>query len=326
MQLAVSQVKLPGTEITYRWTGMDTGYSKSAATFISENSNYYPDERELIANELNQNLNLNGGRSNNIISGTSASLTANMSTTSEWLSPVLDSERISLCCTTNKISNYTRATFNVSSLDDRALPASTGISFTGNRINATAAGTTRADIQTLDIGKEITISGSSNNNSTFTITGVDVDGQGFNVTPAVTTESAGASVVITQHERYLDGIAPTGTSNAANYITKRFSIENPATALKILFEANRPDPATVNVYYKIVEEGDIRDFDSIPYVLATPDRTDNPDENPAFFAEREYTVSNLNSFSTAAVKLELKSTSTVEVPRIKNLRIIALAL
>jgi len=44
------------------------------------------------------------------------------------------------------------------------------------------------------------------------------------------------------------------------------------------------------------------------------------------FREREYTISGLNSYSTAAVKIEFKSTSTIEVPRIKNLRIIALAL
>ena len=62
------------------------------------------------------------------------------------------------------------------------------------------------------------------------------------------------------------------------------------------------------------------------FVGATPDNVDNPDENPLSFAEREYTISGLNSFSTAAIKIEFKSTSTVEVPRVKNLRIIALAL
>jgi hypothetical protein len=125
----------------------------------------------------------------------------------------------------------------------------------------------------------------------------------------------------------LGGIAPTGSSNASTYVTRRFTLDNPATALKILFEANRPDPATIEVYYKIVEEGDTRDFDNIPYVLASLDSgVDTPDENPASFAEREYTISGLNSYSTAAVKLEFKSTSTVEVPRVKNLRIIALAL
>ena len=69
------------------------------------------------------------------------------------------------------------------------LPVSTGVSFSGNTISATASGTIRADIQTLDVGKEITISGSSNNNSTFTVTSVATDGASFTVTPATATES-----------------------------------------------------------------------------------------------------------------------------------------
>ena len=327
IQLAVSQVKLPGTEITYRWTGMDTGYSKNAVTNISENSNYYPDEREIVASEQNQNTNLNGGRSNNTISGTSANVVCNMTTSSEWLTPVLDSERVSLCLTSNKISNYTRSTFNIASLDDREASNATGsITFSATNSNmTTAVSGVQDEFTTLDIGKDITISGTSSNNTSFTITSVATDGSSVGLTPAPTNETT-SSAVITQHERYLGGIAPTGSSNASNYVTRRFTVDNPATALKILFEANRPDPASIEVYYKIVEEGDTRDFDNIPYVLATSDRVDNPDENPESFAEREYTISGLNSFSTAAIKLEFKSTSTVEVPRVKNLRIIALAL
>ena len=76
----------------------------------------------------------------------------------------------------------------------------------------------------------------------------------------------------------------------------------------------------------IAEEGDPRNFDDIPYVLSTTDVTDNPDENRELFREREHTISGLNSFSTAAVKFEFKSTSTVEVPKIKNLRVLAFAL
>ena len=326
IQLAVSQVKLPGTDIQYRWTGMDAGYSKNATTNISENSNYYPSEREIIASEQNQNVNLNGGRSVNTISGTSANVVCNMTTTSEWLTPVLDSERISLCLTSNKISNYTRSTFNVTSLDDRVASNATGaITFSSTGMATSVAGV-KSEFLTLDIGKDITITGTSSNNSSFTVTSLADDGSSVGLTPAPTSETTSAAV-ITQHERYLGGIAPTGSSNASTYVTRRFTLDNPATALKILFEANRPDPAAIEVYYKIVEEGDTRDFDNIPYVLASLDSgVDTPDENPASFAEREYTISGLNSYSTAAIKLEFKSTSTVEVPRVKNLRIIALAL
>ena len=166
----------------------------------------------------------------------------------------------------------------------------------------------------------------SNNGNTFTVTSVADDGSSFNVSPATAADSSSTSTTITQHERYLDGIAPTGTSNASNYMTKRFSLANPSTALKVLFDANRPSPSTINVYYKIVEEGDTRDFDKIPYTLATIDSVDSADENENSIKEREYTINDLNSFSSAAIKIEMKSTNTVQVPRIKNLRILALAL
>ena len=327
LQLAVSQIKLPGTDIVYRWTGMDSGYSKNPTTNIQENDNYYPPTREIVASEENQDQFLNGGRSNNVTTGTSANLTLNMTSTSEWLTPVLDSERVSLAMTSNRVTNYTRAGFNNPDLDDRdASSSNANIAFSNSTSRMTTSDSaTQDEFLTLDEGKEITITGSASNNRSFTVLEVAVDGSYVEITPAPANESAGSSTTVTQHERYLDGIAPTGTSNNSNYITKRFTLENPATALKILYEANRPDSATLDIYYKIVREGDIRDFDDIPYTLLPPDATDNPDENYEIFREREHSADGLGSYTTAAVKIEMKSTSTIEIPRIKNLRILALA-
>lgn len=326
VQPSVSQLKFPQTSTVYRYTGMSSGYSKQGVVTVQENDNYYPSLRHLIASEENAVVKLTGGRANNIISGTSAKLEVVMTSTNSYLSPVIDTERVSLCMTSNRITNYTRNDVNVTEIDDRALNASTAISFSGNTISAAASGTIRDEFKTLDIGKEITISGSSNNNTTFTITDVATDGSSIDVTPATTTETAGASVIVTQHENYFDGIAPEGTSNAANYLTKRFTLANPATALRIMFEANRPEPSVLDIYYKISSEGDVRDFDDIPYVKATLEVSDNPDENRDLFREREYTISGLSAFSNCAIKMEFRSTSTTEVPRVKNLRVLALAL
>ena len=89
---------------------------------------------------------------------------------------------------------------------------------------------------------------------------------------------------------------------------------------------NRPGTTTVSVYYKIVEDGDTRSFDDIPYVLTSPDTTDSADEIETIFRERSHTVSSLNTFATVAVKVEMKSTNTCQVPKLKNLRVLALAL
>ena len=93
-----------------------------------------------------------------------------------------------------------------------------------------------------------------------------------------------------------------------------------------MYEANRPEPSFLDIYYKISSEGDVRDFDDIPYVKAETDVSDNPDENRNLYREREYTISGLDAFSTCAIKIEFRSTSSVEVPKVKNLRVLALAL
>ena len=110
VQLAVSEIKVPGTNITYSWTGMDTGYNKQIARPITENRSYYPANRQIVASEVNQDTQLSGGRTNNAISGTSANVSAIMTSTSSFLTPVLDSERISLCLTSNKTVSYTHLT------------------------------------------------------------------------------------------------------------------------------------------------------------------------------------------------------------------------
>ena len=328
VQLAVSEIKVPGTNITYSWTGMDTGYNKQIARSITENRSYYPANRQIVASEVNQDTQLDGGRTNNAISGTSANVTATMTSSSSFLTPVLDAERFSLCLTSNKISNYARSTFNDTDLDDRiAVSSSSNFSFTTTGLSSSNA-TVKGQLATLDIGKDITVSGSTTtaaNNTTYKVLSVAEDGSTVTLSPTPNTAETANSSVITQHERYLDGIAPTGTSNSSNYMTKRFSLANPSTALKVLFDANRPSPSTINVYYKIVEEGDTRDFDKIPYTLATIDSGDSPDDSENSFKEREYTINDLNSFSSAAIKIEMKSTNTVQVPRLKNLRILALA-
>ena len=327
VQPSVSQLKFPETTTIYRYTGMSTGYSKQAVYTVQENDNHYPSLRNLIASEENAVVKLTGGRANNLISGTSAKLEVVMTTTNSYLSPVIDTERVSLCMTSNKISNYSRSDVNVTEIDDRALTAANNISFSNaNSQMLSSVSATKEEFKTLDIGKEITISGSTSNNASFTITDLAADGSTVTLTPKPTTESTGQTITVTQHENYLDGIAPEGTSNASNYLTKRFTLQNPATALRIMYEGNRPEPSQLEIYYKISSEGDVRDFDDIPYVKAEPDVSDNPDEQRDLFREREYTISGLGAFSNCAVKIEFKSSSSVEVPRIKNLRVLALAL
>ena len=85
---------------------------------------------------------------------------------------------------------------------------------------------------------------------------------------------------------------------------------------------NRPSGTILDVYYKIIEDGQDLKFDDIAYRLSATDVTDTADEEPSIFRERQHTISGLNAFSTIAVKLVFKSSNSAYVPQVKNLRVL----
>ena len=290
---------------------------------LMPNDNFYSTKTFLIASADNQATNF-------ATQGHSAKMIVTLGTNHRTLSPVLDSQRISLCAISNRIDNETEATVNNSAFDNRTVSnAVNTIALSNTNTNMTTANADRkAEFLTLDIGKTITVSGASNsnNNKDYVVTSVSSDGASVGLTPAPgTDESASANITVVQKERFRSDIAPTGATNQANYLTKRFVLENPATAIKILYEMNRPSGTILDVYYKIIEDGQDLKFDDIAYRLSATDVTDTADEEPSIFRERQHTISGLNAFSTIAVKLVFKTTNTAYVPQVKNLRVLALA-
>ena len=325
IQPTISQVKLPDTTLSYDIDIADTSDTMSGYINVQENDNYYPKNRKniLSTDNLANNDTLN-------TQGYTARLRATLQTLNNYTTPVIDSQRVSLCMIANRIDDVSESDVNVDAFDLRTVvDGETTIAFSNTDSTITTANSDqKAELLTLDIGKTITVTGASNagNNKDYEVINIRDDGGTIEVSPAPgTNESASSSVTIKQSEKFLSDKAPVGASNKANYVTRRFTLENPSTALKIMYEMNRPSGTNVDVYYKILKDGDDRAFDSIPYVQATIDVTDSPDENDTIFRERVHTVSELDSFSSVAVKLVFKSTNTAYVPKIKNLRVLALA-
>jgi hypothetical protein len=232
----------------------------------------------------------------------------------------------------NRIDNLTETDVTETVFDDRtAVSSNTNVAFSNtNGTITTTDATTRGLFDTLDIGKYITTTGASNanNNKKYLITDYRNDGTTSTLTVSPvpgTNESATASVTIVQHEKFLHDIAPVGATNLANYVTRRFTLENPSTAIKIMYEMNRPAGTTMDVYYKVLTDGAEKEFDDIPYTLTETEISDSPDDNVEIFRTREHLVENLSEFSAIAIKFVYKSTNTAFVPKIKNLRVIALA-
>jgi hypothetical protein len=117
----------------------------------------------------------------------------------------------------------------------------------------------------------------------------------------------------------------------AKYVTKAITLNDPASTIRILYNANIPNAAKVDVYYKVGDNGS-NSFDGAEYKLITnggPNVSTFKEviksENRRQFGEAEYLVENLTPFTTLKIKLVMKSSNSAKVPRIKDLRVIAYA-
>ena len=136
---------------------------------------------------------------------------------------------------------------------------------------------------------------------------------------------------------------PSGDDHDAIYITKRATLENPATSLRVIFDANREDTADIKVLYKILRTDDANDFDELDFRFFNDDGTvvgsGGPDVSvsPSLgldqFNEYEFTAgvtddgigTPLDEFIAFQIKIVMRATNSARPPRIKDLRILALA-
>jgi hypothetical protein len=280
---------------------------------LANESNYFPAPR-MIASEINENESLSGNKS--------VTMNVTMSSTNDALSPILDTHRTSLVVINNKVNNPLETNMNVSGLDDNViLSDATGVTISGSTITTS---TQNAAFLTATVGKFLTIAGASSGSSTRLITAIAADGSSitFSSAPAAVT----GNVTLTQRERFVDEIAPLESSTYSKYVTKKVNLANASNFLRVRFAGNIPAEASVEVYYKTAVLGSNSSFESVPYSLMTVDApiVNVSNETDRFF-DIAYSQNNMESFDALQLKLVLKSSNSSEIPRIKDLRVIACA-
>ena len=130
---------------------------------------------------------------------------------------------------------------------------------------------------------------------------------------------------------------PEGDQNAFIYITKRVALENPATALKVFFAANKHSSAELKVMFKVLRSDSADDFDNLGYEffnttgttdIVTPSSLGRDD-----LQQYVYTAgvtddgigTPLPEFIQFAIKIVGQGTNAAQPPKIRDLRVIALA-
>lgn len=292
-----------------------SAYELLTATDVSANENNYFYSPRMVASQVNE-TNLLGNNK-------SATFRVQMSTTNDSVTPLIDTQRVSLILVNNKINDPAETTTNVALLDyNPILTAATDITFSSTSMFAANA-SSRAAFKTVMIGKYLTITGSTSGEWTGLVSGIASDGS--SITFTTSPGSIVGNVTVVQREVFVDEIAPVGSSTYSKYVTKKVNLANASNFLKIRFAGNIPSEANVELYYRVGNAGGTP-LDTKNYTLLNPEQPIVKVQNGStVFSDVSYSTGDIESFSVVQVKLVLKSRNSSAVPRIKDLRIIACA-
>ena len=122
---------------------------------------------------------------------------------------------------------------------------------------------------------------------------------------------------------------PANGSSATKHITKPVTLAVPATGIKVLFAGHRPNTGHFDLYFRTAETGTDSDILEKSFVKATVDAQQPNDVALNEFHEYEFTIggdfaATLSEFDKYQIKIIMESTSTSDIPRIRDLRTIAL--
>jgi len=166
--------------------------------------------------------------------------------------------------------------------------------------------------------------------------------QSNTVSPVIDASRASAYVIKNLVNNSTDVTTPettaTGGDAQAKYVSRRVTLSQDfdATRLKTYLKVNRSPETSIEVYYKALSSDDTTNFDDRPYVQMT--RVDNGgDINTAGrfeFIEDEFEANTVSYTSDAgsftnirsfAVKVVFYTSNDAVVPKIKDLRVVALS-
>ena len=229
--------------------------------------------------------------------------------------------------------NGTESSFQSTSLADAiTIPLNDNHNFLVPKMIASPINETNEMSGTKSLSLPITMSSTSDNISPV----IDIDRMSILTVSNRLNEIASSSDVYPAGD-FAPSTEPEGDNNAAIYMTRKVTLETPATALRVLFAANRHESADIKVLFKTLRSDDASDFDEIGYTYfnsdGSPDVTTNSSLGEDDFQQYTYTAgvtddgigTPLPPFIGFSIKIVMTGTNSAQPPRIKDFRGIALA-
>jgi hypothetical protein len=163
-------------------------------------------------------------------------------------------------------------------------------------------------------------------------------GSGYTQNPTVTMSTVTGAGSINTAVQCTGEERNSGGPISAKYISRRVTLKDgfDASDLKIIVKAYKPLGTNVHVYYKVKNGDDPDDFDLKNYILMTQETSSGTiskgkDDIQEFIYQTPsetaaYTSNSVRyeTFKTFAIKIALVADTTYDMPRVKDMRAIAL--
>jgi hypothetical protein len=149
------------------------------------------------------------------------------------------------------------------------------------------------------------------------------------ITNQIDRQDSAATTLFNVPLNFVAETDPANGSSASKHITKPVALAVAATGLKVLFAGHRPTTGHFDLYFRTAASGTDSDILEKSFVKATVDTQQPNDVAFNEFHEYEFTIggdfaSTLSEFDKYQIKIIMESTSTSDIPRIRDLRTIAL--
>ena len=307
--------------ITPSFRGATTSYTAdSTFTQLDKNDN------ELTATKL-----ITGNTTNvyNFANGTSFVYKLELTTDNQYSAPLIDKKQQGLVLSHNIINSPSYDNDNLSfdiikvspgnAANVYALSNTIGLlNFTSNNIIGNATSIVKGTI--------LTISNTNPNNGIYRV--LDVLDSGANVKiikisgNVVTDANVSNLYTVTNGINFVTEEAASGGSVFSKYITRQIDFINESTSFNLRVDVAKPTDAIVEFYYKTKLVGESELLSNKEYTQLTGITV--PTSLSGEFYEVEKQLDNLEAFNAINIKVVFKSTNSAQVPKIKNLRLIAL--
>ena len=214
-------------------------------------------------------------------------------------------------------------------------------------IAISGTGTSLASSTTVDGSTTATVSATSALTADMLVTGTGIPADTTivsitNATTFVMSNAATASGTVTLyfHGRLTveNELSKSGGNAKARYISRRVTLEDnfDAQDIKVWLNAYKPKDTDIKVYYRVHNSEDPTSFEDRPYVIMTQETDANrisaseTDVNEYVFRSSAnnvaYTSGSIryDKFKTFAIKIVLGSASTSVIPKVKDMKAVAL--